>query len=122
MDALITRKGGSNKLGAEKLIASNGGGSLVLEKDYLALVVTRSVDGKRTQAGLPSFNANGLQDLAGASTGNWGYNGSIGKDNDYITATNVFGSAKKGHTVSWGGASNGWGHVLIIGILSGGGN
>ena len=119
-NALITRKGGSTKLTGEKLASSNGGGSITLEKDYAAIVVTRSVDGKRTQAGMPSCNVNGLTELAGASTGNWGYNGSIGKDNDYVTATNVYGSAKKGHSISWGGASNGWGHVLIVGILSGG--
>lgn len=120
MDALIIRKGGSTKLTGEKLASSNGGGSITLEKDYVAIVVTSSVDGKRTQAGMPSCNVNGLTELAGASTGNWGYNGSIGKDNDYVTATVVYGSAKKGHSISWGGASNGWGHVLIIGILSGG--
>lgn len=116
-NALIIRKGGSNKIGAEKLISSNGGGSLVLEKDYVAIVITTSVDGKRTQAGMPSFNVNGLQQLAGASTENCGYNGSIGKDNDFVTATYVYDSAKKGHSISWSGASNGWGHVLIIGIL-----
>lgn len=120
-NVLITRKGGSTKLTGEKLASSNGGGSITLEKDYVAIVVTRSVDGKRTQAGMPSCNANGLDYLTGASTGNWGYNGSIGKDNDYVTQTDVYGSAKKGHSISWGGASNGWGHVLIVGILSGGG-
>ena len=101
---------------AEKLAESGGAGSITLEKDYMAIVITTSVDGKRTQAGLPSFNVNGLQQLAGASTGNWGYNGSIGKDNDFVTATNVYGSAEKGHSISWGGASNGWGHILVLGI------
>ena len=120
-NALITRKGGSSKLVGEKLASSNGGGSITLQKDYAAIVVTRSVDGKRTQAGMPSCNVNGLDYLIGASTGNWGYNGSIGKDNDYVTQTDVYGVAKKGHSISWGGASNGWGHVLIVGILSGGG-
>lgn len=119
-NALITRKGGSTKLTGEKLASSNGGGSITLEKDYVAIVVTSSVDGKRTQASGPSINVNGLTELASASTGNWGYNGSIGKDNDYVTQTDVYGSAKKGHSISWGGASNGWGHVLIVGILSGG--
>lgn len=101
---------------AEKLAESGGAGSITLEKDYMAIVITTSVDGKRTQAGLPSFNVNGLQQLAGASTGNWGYNGSIGKDNDFVTATNVYGSAEKGHSISWSGASNGWGHILVLGI------
>lgn len=116
-NALITRKGGSTKLTGEKLAESGGSGSITLQKDYVAIVITRSVDGKRTQAGIPHFNVNGLQQLAGVSKGNWGYNGSIGKDNDFVTETYVYDSAKKGHSISWGGASNGWGHVLIIGIL-----
>lgn len=116
-NALITRKGGSSKLTGEKLVESGGGGSITLQKDYMAIVITTSVDGKRAQAGLPSFNVNGLQYLAGASTGNWGYNGSIGKDNDFVTATHIYEGAEKGHSISWSGASNGWGHVLIIGIL-----
>mgnify|MGYP004656452617 FL=1 len=107
---------GSVTFKAEKLAESGGAGSITLEKDYMAIVITTSVDGKRTQAGLPSFNVNGLQQLAGASTGNWGYNGSIGKDNDFVTATNVYGSAEKGHSISWSGASNGWGHILVLGI------
>lgn len=115
-NALITRKGGSFKLTGEKLAESGGAGSITLEKDYMAIVITTSVDGKRTRAGLPSFNVNGLQQLAGASTGNWGYNGSIGEDNDFVTATNVYGSAEKGHSISWSGASNGWGHILVLGI------
>ena len=122
-NALITRKGGgSSKLTGEKLAESGGGGSITLQKDYAAIVITTSVDGKRTQAGMPSFNVNGLQQLASSAKGNWGYNGSIGKDNDFVTATYLYDSAKKGHSISWGGASNGWGHVLIIGILSGGGD
>lgn len=101
---------------AEKLAENGGGGSITLQKDYVAIVVTRSVDGKRTQAGMPSCNVNGLIKLASAIESDYGYNTHLGKDNDFVTQTDVYGSAKKGHSISWGGASNGWGHVLILGI------
>lgn len=103
-------------LKAEKLAESQGASSVTLSKYYYAIIITISVDGKRSSAGLPSINVNGLTLLSSASTGNYGYNSYVGKDNDYTTVTYVYGSASSGHTISWGSASNGWGHILVLGI------
>ncbi len=103
-------------LKAEKLAESQSASSVTLSKYYYAIIITISVDGKRSSAGLPSINVNGLTLLASASTGNYGYNSYVGKDNDYTTITYIYGSASSGHTISWGSASNGWGHILVQGI------
>lgn len=107
---------GTLTLKAEKLAESQSSSSVTLQKDYFAIIVTIGVSGKRTKAGLPSLNTNGLTQLASAGTGNYGYNSSIERDNDYVTQTYIYGSASSGHTISWGSASNGWGHILVLGI------
>ncbi len=114
-NCLVTRKGGDVELKAEVI---GTGGTMTTTRDYLAVAIARGSSCKRQSASLNNISINATS-LAEQSTGAYGYNSGLGKENDLSENLKIYGPLKSGSTITVsGGISNGWGVSVTIGIYA----
>lgn len=87
------------KFTSAELKNSKEGYTITTDRDYDIIVISNASSGNRGGGAGGDAQIDGYTAISAKSNGNYGYNGSLGKDNDQAGIQYIFANVKAGATI-----------------------
>ena len=101
-NALITRKGGLGEINFTSVVLAknNTEYTITTDRDYDIIVISNSSSGKRGAGAAGDAKIEGYTALSSLALGNYGFNASLGKENDQAGIQYIYSNVKAGATIT----------------------